>query len=376
MDQTHSAYSITHPQYQIDPSNESLKQGQIPSQLNSSQIEQLFSRIESHAAKLNESEANQLKNKVLTHTKVETPAPAKVDVSHIAKTMNAAAFNSQVTEANIKNFIDRGGRIILWGGNEFTNDIAIKPLGWAAESSPEFIVRNPAVKPSTDTKVETPARAKVDISHIAKTMNAASSNPQVSEANINSFIDRGGRIEILEEGKPVKLNKTDSFIVGCTAGVNRSQVARAVLLKNGCQVLAPLAGGGSRMNPAAACALFGSLYMFDKKQAFKQACGYDKVPQLGAIELEATDDLNTHEQWFKNFFNKLPAQPHHFLCFASSGPSVILRLLDKPGDLSSYKVTIIPWSDEIAHSPDGIEPCSAEAYKAYFDKLSRNLIIS
>ena len=297
MDQTHSAYSITYPQYQINPSNEPLKQGQIPNQLNSSQIEQLFSSLESNAAQLNDSEVKQLKNKVITHTKVEAPALAKVDASQIVKTMSEIA-----------------------------------------------------------------------------------DYPPITEANINSFIDRGGNIQILEEGKPVKLNKTDRFIVGCTSGVNRSQVARAVLLKNGCQVLDPLAGGDSRINPASPYSVFTPLYTnqgyTDEITAFKKACGCDKIPQLGANELETTDDLDIHEQWFKNFFDTLPSKPHHFLCFASSGHSVILRLLDKPGDLTGYKVTFIPWSDEIAHPSEGIELFSAEAYKALFDKLNKNLIIS
>ena len=319
---------------------------------------------------------NRTLNKKISLTAPLDFANEKLKIKHLKQIMKKVAANDD----NYKGLIDKNTPYshirIMFAGKEMTNDIAIKPLGLAAESNPQFIVRDPTGKPSTETKVETPAPVKVDVGHIAKTMSEAAFNPQVTEANIKSFIDRGGRIEILEEGKPVKLNKTDRFIVGCTSGVNRSQVARAVLLKNGCQVLAPLAGGVSRMNPAADYSIFDPVYMYDEIAAFKQACGCDKVPQLGATELEATDDLNTHEQWFKHYFNTLPAQPHQFLCFASSGPSVILRLLDKPGDLSSYKVTFIPWNDEIAHAPEGIEPFSAEAYKAFFDKLSRNLIIS
>ncbi len=190
------------------------------------------------------------------------------------------------------------------------------------------------------------------------------------------FLRRGGSLNIITPQKvginPITISKAEQVITGCTAGINRSQVAAAVIAQMGISVKGVLAGGDSAMNPEAD---FPSIlnpleYAEDPYQAatnFAGCFGMPKRAQIGVTQ----DEVGMNATFYQHYINQLA--PTHFVTFGLSGPSVIRRLLQRQGRLEGFTITHCPWGDTIHHPPEnsGLSPYSTGAYNRFAEGLRR-----
>jgi hypothetical protein len=183
----------------------------------------------------------------------------------------------------------------------------------------------------------------------------------------NSFLDRGGKINLVKDNSKIPISRKEFFHTGCTSAINRSQVARIFLLLNGFKVHNECwAGGDSHLNPFAE---MSTAHRKALSEAFKEAFDRDKTVVAGV-----SDEGEGYEKgWFENYFKELKPSIH-FILFATSGMSILRRLLAREGSLEGFTITYIPWDDEINHPPKGstYSKDSREAYVAFRDKLGRH----
>lgn len=223
---------------------------------------------------------------------------------------------------------------------------------------------------------------------------------KVEEAQI--FLNLGGSLNLITESnrQQIILRKEEQVITGCTSGLNRSQVAAAVLLEQGITIKAILAGGDSAMNPDANSPGFArpSEMNIEKKspqnftEAFKrnhvtnEEQRITKADQLGYAQLnnysytENQREIAHCKKFYQKYIDEL--SPTHFITFGSSGSSVFTRLLNrpdslsmKPGCLQGFTITHFTWGDEICHPPAGMDKYSVDAYQAYADKLRTCFVV-
>ena len=231
------------------------------------------------------------------------------------------------------------------------------------------------------------ATASEFISCVNPTLPSAIS--QLNKEEAQEFLNRGGLLNIITEEKMnarrIMISKEEQVITGCNSGINRSQVAAAVVKSMGITVAGVLAGGDSGMNPEATTHITSNPLQ-DQEENFQSATNFEKtftLPKSSQIGSElysgANEEMTTeirnemmdaNKKHYQDYINKLP--PTHFITFGSSGPSALRRLLKREGrSLDGFTITYFPWGDEIAHPLEGSnsKPCSEESYKNFATKL-------
>lgn len=207
----------------------------------------------------------------------------------------------------------------------------------------------------------------------------------ITEENIKQFLDRGGYIQLLEEGQQIPLKRGERYIVGCGAGTYRSQVHAAYMERNGVRVDAILAGGDSAFNPKALYPMLDTTLYYDDsdKAAFKAHFGCVKRPQFGS---EYNDGIQLDQQTLemvpgvKDYYQCLVNQlePTHFIAYGLSGPSVLMRLLGRHEEsLKGFTLTFVNWAGPhpILYPPAGVAPYSQEAYRLSEERVAAHFPI-
>lgn len=207
---------------------------------------------------------------------------------------------------------------------------------------------------------------------------------QLAEKEAEEFLNRGGSLNIITQEKiskqRINIYKEEQVITGCNSGVNRSQVAAAVVTKMGITVKGVLAGGDSAMNPEADFHSFADPSEMGEKQYhsatnFTQTFGIRKLGQIGvkilASYIESEQGIGRAKKFYQDYIDELHS-PTHFITFGPSGPSVIRRLLKREGSLRGFTITHSPWGDEIAHPPkdSGLEKYSTGSYERFATMLN------
>lgn len=214
---------------------------------------------------------------------------------------------------------------------------------------------------------------------------------------LNTFIDRGGKINIISENPEEKINvsRYENIVTGCSAGENRSQSARGFFSLNGIEVKDVLAGAQSALNPDNEFPFIAGFIGIVKDVAiqmngksinhkeinddieFKSIFKIEKVEQLGFEGLgNQYDDRDRWNEFYKDYINNLP--PTHFVVFGASGQVLIKRLLSSAHEsFEDFTISFFNWGDQIQHPPEnsGIYPQSREAYQLYLDKLQQHIVI-
>lgn len=184
----------------------------------------------------------------------------------------------------------------------------------------------------------------------------------VKSNDVKSFLDRGGQIEIVDKD-PIKI-KQDTYIVGCTAGLSRSQSLKAYLNSNDCGVQYLFAGSTLDMNKDKIH--FETLH---RQNEFYAVFNGFKQLQTGSQEKEP-------KKYFDHLFQNL--ESGHFLCFGECSLNALKRLVvnNKNKDLSAFKITHIRWDDEIKHPiGDRVRSESVEAHQLFLNKLKNHIIV-
>jgi rhodanese-related sulfurtransferase len=207
---------------------------------------------------------------------------------------------------------------------------------------------------------------------------------KLTEQEVQEFLDRGGELNTVSDDemskKPIPIHADEQVITGCNSGINRSQVAAAVMKEMKIHVIGVLAGGDSAMNLEADCSSFVNPAEETSYQAatnFKETFKFPKFNQVGREKypnfLEDKKRVNGAKEFYQNYINQLSGT--HFITFGPSGPSVLRRLLKRKGSLQGFTITHIPWGDEVANPPKGL--CySREAYQNFADKLKACFVVS
>lgn len=211
----------------------------------------------------------------------------------------------------------------------------------------------------------------------------------LTEKEAEEFLKRGGSLNIITQEKMnekrISIRKEEQVITGCNSGINRSQVAAAVLINMGITVKGVLAGGESPMNPEADFPSFTDPSKAGEKEYnaatnFIKTFDIPKLNQIGAKELALfleDEQVGKAKEFYQDYINKLHS-PTHFITFGPSGLSVIRRLLKREESLIGFTITHSPWDDEVAHPPEdsGFKQYSIEAYKRFETMLSNCFNIS
>lgn len=253
------------------------------------------------------------------------------------------------------------------------------PLIGEQRQSPRLVTKT---LPSSMTQTRGNATASEFISSANKKL--FDGITKLTEPEAQEFLNRGGTLNIITEGKinenRIMIRKEEQVITGCTSGINRSQVAAAILLNEKITVKGVLAGGDSAMNPEADFPIFAN--PCDDELAatnFKDTFGRPKLSQIGAEKFKSTVDTReviNAKKFYQDYIDRL--SPTHFITFGLSGPSVIRRLLLREGSLIGFTITHCPWVDEIAHPPKDseLEKYSTGAYERFATNLSACLSIA
>src|SRR5262249_50401996 len=154
-------------------------------------------------------------------------------------------------------------------------------------------------------------------------------------------------LNIITAGKRITIRREEQVITGCNSGVNRSQVAAAVIKRMGITVNGVLAGGDSAMNPQADFPNFADPLemcedLFKSATNFQCTFSIRKFKQIGSTELksfiEDKKEVEDAKTFYQDYINKL--SPTHFITFGPSGPSVIRRLLNrKEASLKGFTIS-------------------------------------
>jgi hypothetical protein len=189
------------------------------------------------------------------------------------------------------------------------------------------------------------------------------------------FERRGGVLNLAAIGKQVVCSRQDQFIVGCTSGKNRSQIAAVILKSSECKVLGVVAGGDSAMNlEAQAPMLVNPNIDLSSARNFYQVFGRSKVEQIGYAETSVWKRAHARG-FYQNFINNLAGRTH-FVVFGASGKSILRRLLQRAGRFDGFTLSYCPWMDEVKYPPQGsrMSSCSVEAYRTFAAKLRQVLV--
>lgn len=172
------------------------------------------------------------------------------------------------------------------------------------------------------------------------------------------------------------LRKDEQVITGCNSGINRSQVAAAVIGKMGIRILGILAGGDSAMNPEADFPSFANPSEIGEESAmnFEKVFGYSKSDQIGSMALKYEEDVEKSKHFFQDYINGL--SPTHFITFGPCGVSVLRRLLQREGSLKGFTITHFTWGDEIAHPPQGVTRYSTQSYECFAEKIRSSFVLA
>lgn len=204
----------------------------------------------------------------------------------------------------------------------------------------------------------------------------------LTKKEVQDFLNRGGSLNTITEEKTqesrIIIHKEEQVITGCNSGINRSQVAAAVVIKMGISVKGVLAGGDSAMNPEADFPSFANPSemgeeLFGSATNFEKTFGIRKFDQVGIKELksfiEDKREVTQAKKFYQDYIDQL--SPTHFITFGPSGPSVLRRLLKRKGSLEGFTITHCPWGDEIAHPPEssGLNKYSTGSYNHFAKKL-------
>lgn len=219
-----------------------------------------------------------------------------------------------------------------------------------------------------------------------ETFIARSLGSNITVEQVQEFTHRGGEINILEDhtnqegynwgsNRLYRLSKDDIYSVGCSSGMNRSQTMRAFLLDENCDVRSVLAGGDSAFNPDCDTHILNE-FTPEEQEEFVNGLGYEKKPQLGADQFGGLhEDVDRIKRFYQDYFNN--CEENHFITFAKSGPSVLVRLLAREGRLDGLKITHLPWPDEIMHIPENADyaPGSSDAYFDFYLKIDEHICV-
>jgi hypothetical protein len=246
------------------------------------------------------------------------------------------------------------------------------------ESSPDSVGEG-TTKPAKNPKLAVKCQVTQDSAKIAACLNASLPKFEigVSKEQVEDFRARGGKIQVLEEDGKIHLVRKREYIVGCNSGMNRSQTHAAYLIKHGLNVKAVLAGGDSAFNPLTDWPIINPPYG-ENDEFDLQFPNKKKIPQLGHERIfkgeGGKSTLAELQTYYQNYINALAGT--HFITYAKSGPSVLHRLLNRPGDLKGFTITYIDWNDEIARPPQHTAPRSQKAYSLMERKLEKHFPIS
>lgn len=201
----------------------------------------------------------------------------------------------------------------------------------------------------------------------------------LTKEEAQEFLDRGGTLNIItpEKIQTQRINIRDGVqvITGCNSGLNRSQVAAAVVRYLGIKILGVLAGGDSAMNPEGDIHTFVDPSEGQSAANFRNRFKKSKLQQVGTKEIgsfvEDPEDISRARTFYQDFINKIHLATH-FITFSSSGPSVMRRLLLRPGrSLNGFTISYSPLADEVAHPRvSGVARDSDEAYRLFAEKLT------
>ena len=171
---------------------------------------------------------------------------------------------------------------------------------------------------------------------------AADPTEELTLDHLQVFQARGGVLEVLQErGDLLRLEHYETFSVGCDDGEMYSQVLRVFLLEHRCKVREVIAGVTSGFNPSTPDAKLRPLS--DKRDAWYQDGGYHQRERLGELN-DDDDDDGFDESPFDYSGYATAVDPTHYLCFGQCGPSLVRRLLEREGDLSGFRITLLPWN--------------------------------
>lgn len=159
------------------------------------------------------------------------------------------------------------------------------------------------------------------------------------------FVKRGGKLTLVSKQKPLVCSKEKSFITGCSAGYNRSQVLNAFLKSQGIKVIGILSGSLSAANPARSKTREVKENANAKEQ-FKKVFGHSREVVIGAHLGHDPRTLFSRRKWFQDFFKQLN-KPVHFAVFSESATSSIRHLLKRKGSLEGFQISYIPLKDTI-----------------------------
>jgi hypothetical protein len=205
----------------------------------------------------------------------------------------------------------------------------------------------------------------------------------LTEQEVQAFLNRGGALNIVSEDKmskkPITIYSREQVITGCNSGINRSQVAAAIMTEMHVPIRGVLAGGDSAMNPEVQIHFFDPAdEMSQSATNFRKTFLFPKFAQVGAKELprflEDREQMINAKKFYQDYIDSLSGA--HFITFSSSGPSVLRRLLQRKGSLLGFTITYVPWGDEVAHPPEGITTCSRESYGRFASKLKACFAVS
>lgn len=223
------------------------------------------------------------------------------------------------------------------------------------------------------TADDNPSQAVID-----KFMSLNPRQTIASKATISSFIQKGGLITFLEVNEVYILDTSKKYLVGCTAGYNRSQIMYRLLKDLNLQVIAPpIAGYFSMMNPSMNNSAFIELNQ-DDNMIFKTAVGHSKVPQLGWNEIHERkiEEREAFQQTFyQDFINKVDI-PVTIIGFCNTPESLIARFVASGRDLKGVEIIYCNVDDEIKVPKDrNIIRDSAGAYMAFYDKMKAMFVL-
>lgn len=193
-------------------------------------------------------------------------------------------------------------------------------------------------------------------------------------AHVTEFLSRGGKVVLVEFETQIQIDREDTIITGCNAGMCRSQATAGFLRKHGIDVQHVIAGRDSAINyskidPNLRNPIASELDAL----SFQEVFNCEKLPQVGHhLGREQSNFLDQAREYYSCFMKALSNQTH-FLVFGMSGPVILLHLLKRTGTLEGFKITYFNWADTITHCE---EKHSVNAYQIFVEQLKLHLIFT
>lgn len=336
---------------------------------------------------------------------------AGIDLSLANRVPNATLGKGGKNSCCISDCLSRIWRCIVRALDQFVNWLCChsskkdKPQNANRSLNPE----KPPIrseKLSTEVLLQQPTNDKPEVASVPQTQGNITvaefvecAKNKATTADVQEFVKRGGILHLaIQEKPPIVILENEQVITACHAGINRSQVAAAVLSNMGVKVIGVLSGELMTGKVVSNSMGIGITSLFTKSpdkydrffpEQFYQVFGRKKLDQIGrdyAVSFpidETGDDISkiAAEQFrrrekigefFQQYINGLG--PTHFVTFCEGLPEVLKCLLKRPGSLENFTITYSPMMDTIllARGADGY----AQAYGAFGDKLKSSFTVA